>query len=1136
MRWTMRWISCLGMAALAVATDARLGSSQAVTALNDESQTPHWFVASLLERPARLTLRDASLATALTRLSESSGVLISFSPSLLTDHDRKVGCWCEENTVSEALDRLLAGTEFHYSVVSGQVILTPDPGPDIEADIEMVPELAPRIGSIRYAFLTSGSVENRLRTTRSIFAQEQFVSGTVVAARSLQPLVGAQVTVEGTDQGALTDDRGRFRIQNVSGQEVTLEVVMLGYRTLTQTVPVGDANVRLALTETAVQLDQIVVTGTAGGSARRALGNSVSQVQAAEIVEIAPITKTGELLNARVPGAIVQSGSGLAGGGPRITIRGASSMVLDAEPLLYVDGVRMENSTATGADDGTVISRLNDINPQDIESIEVIKGPAAATLYGTEAAGGVIQIITKKGRPGDTNFNVDVEQGASWLPNIEDRWVTALYRDDSGQVREMNIPRLERERGTPMFKTGHVQGYGVNASGGSEAVRYYVGVGVNEQQGYSDHNWAQRISARSNLGFTLGRDFDLSTTAFFVKNRVQTTDDSFIDSSLPGNPENLDVPRLRGSWYRRHDLVVETFLEGQDVDRFSGSLQLNHENGSWLSQRLKVGLDYTDQENMRLHRATDDEEVQATFGSFYSDGYRHVDRRTTRYLTLDYNGTVTKNIADGLTSATSVGGQFHQKYIELNYLEGRGFPAFDVIAIAAAAQRHAEQDVIDNVTLGVYLQEQLSWQNRLFLTGAIRADDNSAFGENFDLVTYPKISGAWVLNEEPFWDIDFVDALRLRFAFGASGKQPDAFAALRTFAGAQGFNGQSALVPSAVGNPDLKPERGEELELGFDLGMFSDRLGLDFTFYTQTVRDAIAERQVAPSFGFSGYDAGLQFVNLGELKNQGIELLLTGNWLRSDRVSSELAFNVSYNKNEILDLGDQEFYQTNFSENQHRVGFPVASFFTKHVVGAELDADGNAVNIMCDGGTGTGGVEPGGSPVRCDDAPRLFTGSPLPDWQGSISSTTTFDRFRLYILADFRLNEVKLNGAHWNACASLRVCEVNLYPERFDATTIGAYTLANTQDVSIVYNDASFMKLREVSLAYNVPDAWAATFGASRATVTLSGRNLYTIDDYPYGVDPESIRLHQQQRGQTAVDLGAFPLPTQLITKVNLTF
>ncbi|HEX2722386.1 MAG TPA: TonB-dependent receptor plug domain-containing protein, partial [Gemmatimonadaceae bacterium] len=311
-----------------------------------------------------------------------------------------------------------------------------------------------------------------------VVAQGTSVSGTVISGASSNPIPSARVSVAGTTIGTSTDGNGRFRIGGLTGETVTLEIRRIGYRPITQTVRVGAADVRINMSEQSVSLDKVVVTGTPGGQALRELGNAVTTVNAAKVTEQGTVNNIQQLLNGRSPGVFVNPATGNVGTGARIRIRGASSLSLSNEPLVYVDGVRANAQAATGpinqAFGSSSISRINDINPDDIESIEVIKGPAAATLYGTEASNGVIQIITKKGAMGKSRWNFSTRQGTNYFQNPEGRF-RINYRPipkvggTAGQLDtvSINLIALEDARGTPVFQNGRINENDVNTSGGS---------------------------------------------------------------------------------------------------------------------------------------------------------------------------------------------------------------------------------------------------------------------------------------------------------------------------------------------------------------------------------------------------------------------------------------------------------------------------------------------------------------------------------------------------------------------------------------------------------------------------------------------------------------------------------------------
>ncbi|HSH46066.1 MAG TPA: TonB-dependent receptor, partial [Longimicrobiales bacterium] len=496
--------------------------------------------------------------------------------------------------------------------------------------------------------------------------------------------------------------------------------------------------------------------------------------------------------------------------------------------------------------------------------------------------------------------------------------------------------------------------------------------------------------------------------------------------------------------------------------------------------------------------------------------------RNSAYITADYNATATASLMDGLTSSTSVGAQYYRRRTDWNSISADEFPAPGVRTAAAAARVTGSQDYVTNSTLGTFAQQQFGWRDRLFVTGAVRVDNNSAFGNDVEFVTYPKLSGTWVVSDEPFWSFGPVEQLRLRAAYGASGQQPNAFAALRTFEPATGTGDLPIVVPQSVGNPELKPERGEELEVGFDLDMLG-RLGFEFTYYTRKVKDAILERSIAPSSGFSG----VQYVNIGEVANSGLELQLNLQALSREDVRWDLAFSYATADDEITDLGGIASIQVGLPTQAHVEGYPIGGFWTKRITSAEVTEAGQAVNVLCD--DGSGGV------VACADAPRVYMGTPTPTYNGAFSSTVTlWDRLQLHGMVDFKGGHQLFNSNDFVRCALLGVCEANVLPQEADPVYLASAQIGGDfSAVSPFIENGTYAKLREISATYTVPERFAGYIGASGASLTVAGRNLHTWTDYS-GLDPESRAF--LDNAVSSNDQGVLPVMPQFVTSLRLTF
>ncbi len=957
-----------------------------------------------------------------------------------------------------------------------------------------------------------------------------------------QPLSGVQVVVVGTQRGGLTAGDGRYTIAGVPAGERQIRATSLGYRSETRRIdlaPGETVTVDFQLATSAVALDEIVVTGTAGGVERRAIGNVVTNIRASEVMELAPVPDMQSLLNARAPGVIVTPGTGMVGSGSQVRIRGSSSISLSNTPLLYVDGVRVDNAQNSGpinqAFGSSVISRINDFNPDDIESIEIIKGPAAATLYGTEAANGVIQIITKRGAQGAPQWNFTTRQGANWFRDAIGRVPVNYWRNPAtGQVESINFAQTEKDRGNPLWRTGHVQNYNLSVSGGTADFRYHISGNWDEEQGADWDNSVTRRGARANLTVVASPSVEITGNVGYTRGNFQlaceggcggTTWATYF--STPAHAQGDD--RRRGARSFVPEYYWEVTDRTQELGRFTGSIQVNHTPRTWFAQRLVAGIDDTREDDQTLT------EISALYREWSPTGRggKDVTRRDITNYTIDYSGSLILPVSESLTSQTSFGTQYYDRMLRVVSASGAEFALPGLRVVNATAETSAGETFVQSVSLGVFLQQQFSWNDRRYLTLGVRADDHSAFGENFDLVYYPKISGAWVVSEEDFWNVDWVGDLRLRTAFGRAGEQPGAFDALRTFSAVPGPGDAATVTPGGVGNPDLGPERAQEFEIGFEAGVLNDRAGVDFTFYRQRTRDAILLQPVAPSTGFPGS----RFVNVGEVRNFGFELALRAQPVVRDNFRMETTFSISRNDSEVVDLGDRDEIGLGFGIT-HKVGYPIASWFNQRIVSAEFDENGRHIraSMLCD--DGAGGTTPCFNAAGQVVAPAVHLGRSAPLHEGAFSSTfTLFDRVRLYGLVDFKTGFKKWDHVLRVRCSLFNICEESVDPLRFIADRPAEIAAFQNGDIFGAHytNDSSFLRLREVSASFIVPTEYAQRIGASRATVTLSARNLGTITNWT-GMDPEARFLGGARGGFGGFEQNHLPQLTSFVTSVNLTF
>ncbi|PYP41523.1 MAG: hypothetical protein DMD43_06285 [Gemmatimonadetes bacterium] len=431
-------------------------------------------------------------------------------------------------------------------------------------------------------------------------------------------------------------------------------------------------------------------------------------------------------------------------------------------------------------------------------------------------------------------------------------------------------------------------------------------------------------------------------------------------------------------------VTAEAFkeIEGLDnIDRGRLGLTFTHTPTRWLTHRLTLGGDFTNNESSDYFPRGSN----AGFG--FPQGIKFVANDQSAFVTADYSATGTANLSKRLAVQSSAGVQYYRKkYTEISG-QGEGFPIRGVNTVSGGGLRQGFEDPnfnFENKTVGLYGQEQLAWDNSLFLTGALRGDDNSAFGVNYNFVVYPKISAAWVVTDAGlFRRSNLLSTLKLRAAWGSAGQQPNSFAAVQTYGPSVGGSGTPTVTPLNVGNPDLKPEVTREIEAGFDASLLRDRVTLEATYYKKVTRDGIFSALSSPSSGFPGN----RFINIGRFTNHGFEFAVDGSPIDRERLRLHLRATLATNKNRIDVLGqDTPIPNTGVGQlvgAYNVAGFPMGSFFFQKVVSATLVAPGQVSNVMCEGGTNFGKGD--GSAVPCAGAPFIYSGNPTPTWLSSLS-------------------------------------------------------------------------------------------------------------------------------------------------------
>jgi len=978
--------------------------------------------------------------------------------------------------------------------------------------------------------------------------QAQAAGGTVVGrvtdAATGQPIQQARVLVQGTQVGSLTAETGRYSLRVPTTGAIVLEISRIGYEAkrininVTAGAPITQD---VALSQAAFSLSAVVTTVT-GQQRKVELANATAQINVAEKIAELPVSNMGGLLSGRTSSVqVVQTGA--TGTGSRIRIRGQNSFSLSNDPIVVIDGVRASSQTnnALGVG-GSGPSRLDDINPAEIESMEIVKGPSAATLYGTEAANGVIVITTKRGKSGKTKYQIGTENGridnTAVYPDMWTLWgrttaaptvsspclLTAVASgactsvDSLSHGNVLNDPRL-----TPIGD-GSRQQYNLQASGGNDRVQFFVSgqtegetgiyklpdlevTRLKERRGVSElpsslmrPNALARNSFRANVNTELRKGLFVQASSGYVNS----------DLRLPQNEDNsngLMVAALGGPWrgdlrdaqgdslrgYRSFmmgDVLAQTTT--QAINRFINSISAQWSPTSWLATRASVGSDFTNRNDLFIAKVG---EGPAT--GTVRTGNITSSRVDLNQQTADYGATGTFQLTDWLKSTTSVGMQYVRNAVSSTVGTGIGLPPGGV-TVSSAATRSSTQSINERRTLGYYVEQQIALREKLFITGGVRRDAASAFGANTRAVYYPKLGASWLISEESFFPRpEFLNSLRLRGTYGASGQIPGATDAVRFYSpGPLTLSNGDAPAASlgSLGNANLKPEFSAETEFGFDLALFSNRTNIEVTSYNKSTTDALIQRSIAPSL--SGLTT--QFVNIGNIENSGLEL--TWNQRVIDSKAAALSFLVtgSTNKNRMTKLGEgvSPIASGNRNTQRNLPGYPLFGLWDKNI--RFNDANGDGIIVL--------------SELTFSDT-AVYQGNTFPTRE--VAFTPTIELFnkklRLSGQVDSKWGFKKFNNTLRHQCMNGVTCR-----GRYDKSASlqeQANALATSQAVYTgMFEDGAFTRFREMSLAYEMPTKWANAFRASRWAVVLTGRNLGVITNYS-GVDPEAAQSNNDARG-----------------------
>lgn len=966
------------------------------------------------------------------------------------------------------------------------------------------------------------------------------ITGHVTEKATDRPIGDANVVIVGTTRGARTDAQGEYRITNVTPGTYTIRVTRLGYTAAARSVTVAapGATVDFQLGQTAATIDAVTVTATGETERKRETGATVATLDTSALNPTVNMNLS-EALTARASGVTVTAASGQVGASSRIRIRGSNSISLSNDPLLIIDGVRVNDASASSSIGigGQTTSRFDDLVPEEIEDVEVIKGPAAAALYGTAAANGVIQVTTKRGAAGRTRWKSFVEDG-----NLKDmnhypaNFLEFGTRTNGSLTTNCNIDFQARRLCTPdslvtnnplaeasPFQTGFTRTAGVSASGGSQTTTYFMSGELRRDDGVYAINHDRKLSLRTNVRSQLTKSFDATVSVGYIGSdlRLPQNDNDILGTISAGllglawdcGPANHYPALCQGDTTSRGYIsgqIPTDIMNGintrQQVQRVTGSLNTNWQALPWLSFNGVYGGDIA---------SRNDNEITYPNRVFFADlpdGNRTVNKATIATYTANQSGTATYDILPTLRSTSTAGVQYTDELFQRSDAFGAVLLAGTTSLAGTNARFAVNEQNTENRTIGALASEQLAWRDRLFVTGAARTDRNSAFGQNFGWIVYPALNASWVVSEEPFFPhLPSVSSLRLRTGWGSSGQRPNVTDAIQFF-NPVAVNVGGADVPAftvgGLGNPNLKPEKSTETEGGFDMGLFGDHTNVEYTHYSKLTKDALVAVTLAPSLG----QTASRFQNLGRVRNWGDEMSLKTDIFSLYGVSADLDANVSFNHNKLLDLGVDA--QGNplppiflgFSSTQRiQNGFPLGGYFQRTYTFQDKNGDHVISRVNCPNQPQVAGG-PDCEIVAGDTSSKAeFLGSPFPRTSINVTPALRFGRWlQLSALFDHEGGQKLYNNTRDFRCTSAfqncrDVSDPQHTPLADQARAIAAFAF---QTRAGYIEDATFTKLREVSATITMPREWAERVHSSNLELTLSGRNLHTWTNYS-GFDPE---------------------------------
>lgn len=990
----------------------------------------------------------------------------------------------------------------------------------------------------------------------STLAWAQTVSGKVVAASEPNGLPGVNISVKGTNTGVISDIDGKFTLEVKTGDVLIFSFI--GFKT--QEVPYnGQTNLTITLEENPTELDEVVVVGYTSVEKKDITGSIVS-VKAESFKNIS-VNGIDQALQGQAPGVQVTQSSGTPGGGIVVRIRGATSISASNRPLFIVDGIAVETGTLSGRDfGGQTDNALALINPNDVESVQILKDASAKAIYGSRASNGVVIITTKRGKTGRTKITMDVQRGiidpTHTLDLLNSKQLLQLQREaitNAGQNPDAFglIPGVTDAVNTnwqkEVLRTGILQQYQISAAGADPTTSYYISGTYRNEQGVQLNNSFERLSLTTNLDRKFGTRFTLSTNMSLSRGfNKRVKGDNFLDGVYSGAVKSLPYyspydedgflvgpGSAQYGGFPNFNPVAQALLPRFQVTtvKLLGGLKGIYTINQNLTAKVQVSLDYNDVTENQY------ENSQTAIGGFLpsvgGQGYGIFIAQTSTNVVSNATLTYNKKLTERHSINALAGTEIYRSYYIGGNVVGRLFPSddFTYIQSAGVVNDGGSSKSPPATLLSMFMQAQYDYDERFLATVGFRADGSSNFGPNHRFGYFPAVSGGWRISKEKFFHVPIINDLKLKASYGLTGNERiGAFNYLGTW-GSSTYNGSTGVSPNNVANPNIKWETTAELNGGFEISFWEDKLQANFETYYNKTRDLLLTRPYPLTTGFGGI-----IDNIGDLENRGVEFSLTSVNMNKGNFKWSTRVNISRNQNKILSLSDTvplfRGYQAQGVQTTNiiKIGQPLGTFWGLNYLGVD-PANGNAIyqDRNEDG------------QITNDDA--MVIGNAQPKFFGGITNTFNYKGFDLSVFFQFSYGNKILNFS--------KATLVNMgddilnnqskealrrWQHEGDITDVPKYVFGSTVNnlhSNRLLEDGSYLRLKNLSIGYNIPGRYTQRFLIGSARVYMNATNLWTFTKYT-GSDPEVSTLDGSTSAQ-GIDFFTLPQVRTIVVGLNLT-